>query len=469
MDRMHLRGVKYAIVDIETTGSHARGHGITEVAVVITDGTTVLDTWETLVDPGLPIPEHITRLTGIDDDLVAGAPPFEGIADELEAMLADCVFVAHNVGFDFAFIRGHFETMGRAWSRPKLCTVRLSRKLLPGMGSYSLGNLCERLGIPNDARHRAMGDAAATAQLFHLLFAQESGQTTIEGALKKGTRESWLPQHVAASDFDTLPAGAGVYQMLDHRGVPLYIGMSHQVRTRIRSHFTGNLSSSRRQALLRDVHRIVAEPTGSTFYARFLEDVLIRTHWPIHNRAQKHQPMLHIILPYQDRKGYDRLMIKRARSARGSIAQFSGLIDARNWLHQLANEHAFDPAFFGLGGTESTSHRTPNEHNSLLRFALEAQSGPAFPAHAFLALSGRSENEAGLIYMQNGRFHGLGFLEGGVHRSSNFQVLEDAVKAETRSGLTDALIQSAYQEPHSLEEPHLWLAFDETGAPIGLK
>lgn len=457
--------MKFAIVDIETTGSHARGHGITEVAVVITDGQRILDEWQSLVDPGLPIPEHITRLTGIDDDLVADAPPFAAIADELEELLADCIFVAHNVGFDYAFIRGHFEEMGREWSRPKLCTVRLSRKLLPNVGSFSLGSVCERLGISNAARHRAMGDAFATAQLFHHLWSLPHGPGTIEGALKKGTRESWLPQHVPATDFDHLPTGPGVYQMLDSRGAPLYIGMSHQVQTRIRSHFTGKLASARRQALLRDVHRIVAEPTGSTLYARILEDVLIRTHWPIHNRAQKLQPMLHLVLAYRDRQGYDRLMIKRARSTRGSIAHFGGVVEARDWLYALAKERDLNPALLGLGSTSDTPHHAPAEHNERLQVGLNERLRPVFPAHAFCLVQGRHAEEAGVLYVRESRFAGLGWFEGGLHPHMDLEQLLDAVTAAARSGLTDAVLREAYLQPETVGEHLIWRCFDDAGNP----
>ncbi len=464
--RLHLRGVKYAIVDIETTGSHAKGQGITEIAVVITDGSNIRDRWETLVDPGMPIPAHITRLTGIDEALVSAAPTFEAIADELEELLCDCVFVAHNVGFDYAFIRGHFEAMGRDWSRPKLCTVRLSRKLLPGMGSYSLGNLCERLDIPNAARHRAMGDAAATADLFHLLFAHPSGPATMDKSLKKGNRESWLPQHVPASDFDALPTGPGVYQMLDQRGTPLYIGMSHQVRTRIRSHFTGDLGSARRQALMRDVHNIVAQPTGSTLYARLLEDVLIRTHWPIHNRAQKHQPQLHVIVPYRDRQGFDRLMVKKARTPRGGIHHFTGAVEARDWLYQVAREAACSPAYFGLGSSHGDAPSTDaTAHNARLAAALEALLASPFPAHAFLLLPGRTAEEAGVVYLSAGRLAGLGWADGADPDRMGFTELADSANSVARSGLSDALVQGAFLAPDSIGCPHRWRCFDATESP----
>ncbi len=461
--------MKFAIVDIETTGAHGKGHGITEIAAVITDGQEVLETWESLIDPGLPIPSHITQLTGIDEDLIKDAPTFEAVADELEDLLSDCIFVAHNVGFDFSFIRGHFETMGRSWSRPKLCTVRLARKLIPGMGSYSLGNLCERLGISNEARHRAMGDARATTTLFHKMWQLPNGPEHIESSLKKGTRESWLPQHVPASDFDALPLGAGVYQMLDSSGKPLYIGMSHQVRTRIRSHFTGNVSSARRQALLRDVHQIVAQPTGTSFYARLLEDVLIRTHWPMHNRAQKHQPMLHVIVPYRDRQGFERLMVRRSRSKQGGIHHFSNAVEARDWLYQLAATSNLDPGYFGLGTHEGAGEVRAVEHNARLANGLEELLEQRFPALAFCILEGRNEDEAGVVFMQEGRLAGLGWMEGGVAPDTGWEQLSETTSSVARSGLADALVQQAFLCPEEMKEKHFWLCFDANGEPLNRK
>ena len=158
--------------------------------------------------------------------MLKDAPAFDEVADQVEELLSDCVFVAHNVGFDYAFIRGHFEAMGRSWNRPKLCTVRLARKTFPGLPRYGLGPLSDALGIQHVNRHRAMGDVEATLTLFHRIVNDERGQKAIEDALQRGTREHWMPQHVQASEFDSLPDEPGVYWFLDSSGQPLYIGMS---------------------------------------------------------------------------------------------------------------------------------------------------------------------------------------------------------------------------------------------------
>src|ERR1700761_2040212 len=154
----------YAIVDIETTGSHAAGNGVTEIAIVIHDGVKVLNFYESLVNPHTPIPYFIQRLTGIDNNMVANAPSFEEVAGQVFELLQDKVFVAHNVNFDYSFVKHHLQEAGYTLDARKLCTVRLSRKIMPGLKGYSLSKLCHQLDLNLTNHHRAGDDALATAQ-----------------------------------------------------------------------------------------------------------------------------------------------------------------------------------------------------------------------------------------------------------------------------------------------------------------
>ena len=156
----------YSIVDIETTGSRAIGNSITEIAILVHDGFNIVDEFHSLVNPGKPIPSFITSLTGINNAMVAAAPSFDEIADKIHGILSQTIFVAHNVEFDYSFVRNELKLSGYEWHAEKLCTVRMGRKFLPGYESYSLGRLCQNLGIDNDARHRAYGDAKATVEVF---------------------------------------------------------------------------------------------------------------------------------------------------------------------------------------------------------------------------------------------------------------------------------------------------------------
>lgn len=159
----------YAIVDIETTGESHKTGKITEIAIYIHDGEKIIDSFVSLINPECFIPEYITQLTGIDNQMVASSPKFYELARKIIEITENKIFVAHNVNFDYNFIQKEFKELGYEYSRQKLCTVKLSRKYLPGFRSYSLGKLCDKLNIEINGRHRAGGDAYATAKLLELI------------------------------------------------------------------------------------------------------------------------------------------------------------------------------------------------------------------------------------------------------------------------------------------------------------
>jgi DNA polymerase III epsilon subunit family exonuclease len=184
--------LRFAVVDVETTGGgYARGHRITEIAVVPVEGGSVGAPFSTLVHPGRPIPPRIQSLTGITDRMVAEAPPFDLVADRLLELFSGRVFTAHNVGFDWGFVEGHLqEARGEVPGGARLCTVRMGRALVPGLSSYALDSLARHYRIPIEGRHRALGDALATARiLVHLLDAAER-----EGAWDLGALEAILKE-----------------------------------------------------------------------------------------------------------------------------------------------------------------------------------------------------------------------------------------------------------------------------------
>lgn len=161
----------FSIIDIETCGGkfkYPTGR-ITEICILIHDGLSVVDNYTTLLNPECYISPLYTNITGITNQMVANAPTFRDVHHKINELTQNTIFIAHNVSFDYNFIREEFAALGHNYERPKLCTVQLSRKLMPGKPSYSLGKLCGSLGISNKARHRAEGDALATAELFDLL------------------------------------------------------------------------------------------------------------------------------------------------------------------------------------------------------------------------------------------------------------------------------------------------------------
>jgi DNA polymerase-3 subunit epsilon len=162
-----LEGLSYAVVDVETTGgTPRRGHRITEVAVVEVEAGVIASDFQTLVNPGRPIPSRIATLTGITNDMVAGAPFFEDIAEELLTRLEGRVFVAHNVSFDWSFVSAQLgDSLGEVPNGPRLCTIQMARRLAPALKRRNLDAVATHFEVPIHARHRAYGDAMATARV----------------------------------------------------------------------------------------------------------------------------------------------------------------------------------------------------------------------------------------------------------------------------------------------------------------
>ncbi len=192
--------MEFAVVDIETTGSTPQSAGITEIAIVIHNGVEVTGKYVTLINPRHKIPPFIVNMTGISDEMVAGAPLFEEVAPQIYNLLNGRVFVAHNVSFDYSFVHYLLGRSGFQWSAPKLCTIKLSRRVFPGLEKYGLGSLTRDLGIRIEGRHRAWGDAAATAQVLTMAIQKEGMQPIHSLLAKKEPRKKILPRTEMPND-----------------------------------------------------------------------------------------------------------------------------------------------------------------------------------------------------------------------------------------------------------------------------
>ena len=270
----------YAIVDIETTGGYAANNDITEIAIVLHDGETVINRFETLVRPVRTIPYYIQVLTGISNDMVAAAPSFEEVAPHIYELLQGKIFVAHNVNFDYSFLKHHFSVAGFELNLHKLCTVRLTKKVFPGLASYSLGNLCNHFGITIFNRHRAGGDTDATVRLLeHLL--QHNAEPHIQQFIKRGAKEQSLPPNLPKEQVDQLPYTPGVYYFHNQAGKVIYVGKAKNLKYRVSSHFTHNGSGKQRQDFLRHIHSMTYQTPSTALMAFILESVEINRLWRV--------------------------------------------------------------------------------------------------------------------------------------------------------------------------------------------
>ena len=312
----------FAIVDIETTGGNAQYSGITEIAIVLHNGVEVEGRWETLIDPQQHVPRHITALTGISDHMLAGAPTFKEVAPRILNLLQGRTFVAHNVNFDYSFIHHHLAEAGYAWQAKKLCTVRYSRKVFPGHASYSLGRITAALGINILNRHRAGGDADATAALLALAIQQDEGQHELQKLLRGRNPNSYLPMHVPAEQIDNLPYCAGVYYFHDKTGKVLYVGKARNLKYRVRSHFSSNDSGQRRQEFIRNIYSISYQVCATELMALVLEAIEIKRIWPLYNRSQKRFEQLFGLYSIEDQQGLLRFAVEKKRKYLPAIHSF---------------------------------------------------------------------------------------------------------------------------------------------------
>jgi len=272
-----------AIVDLETTGAHPAHDRVTEIAVIEVDGGEVREAWSTLVNPETPIPAAIQALTGITNDMVAGAPAFGRLAADLHERLAGRVFVAHNARFDYGFLRREFARAGLDFRAKTLCTVRLSRRLYPGYAHHNLDSLIARHGLQCRARHRALGDADAVWQFLRLA-AAERGDEVLAVAARQVAKQPSLPPHLDPAVVDAIPEAPGVYLFFGEGGAPLYVGKSKSMRSRVLAHFADDLRSGREMQLAREVRRIEWQRTAGELGALLREAALVKQLLPVFNR-----------------------------------------------------------------------------------------------------------------------------------------------------------------------------------------
>ena len=333
----------YTIIDVETTGQSNR---ITEISVFKYNGETVVDEFTSLVNPESFIPTHITALTGIDNGLVADAPIFEDIAQDILNITEDTTFVAHNVNFDYNIIKGEFKRLDIEFTRKKLCTVRLSRRLLPGHRSYSLGKLCKALSIDLVDRHRARGDAQATVILFQLLQQQPNATEVFKEFLNKNSREATLPPNLPKQTFNALPHAAGIYYFKDKKGKVIYVGKAKDLKKRVLSHFYSKTKKS--LEMVRETRDIDFEISGSELVALLMEDAAIKHHFPNYNKVAKRTVQSYAIFSYEDRKGILHLASNKGRLVPNPIITFYNVRDVRLFLEKLCAKYNLCPKYCHL-------------------------------------------------------------------------------------------------------------------------
>ena len=454
----------YAIVDIETTGSYAANNGITELAIVLHDGKKIVDRFETLINPQSPIPQYIQVLTGIRPEMLEDAPVFSDVAPRVYELLKDAIFVAHHVNFDYSFVKYQLETSGYELDTKKLCTVRLSRKVFPGLPSYSLGKLCRELEIPIQNRHRAGGDADATAILFEKILLQDSQGAALSQMLHGKSREQYLPPNLPAEQIASIPYTPGVYYFHDQKGKVIYVGKAKNLRSRVCSHFSNNHTGLRKQEFLRNIYSVSWKDCGTELMSFLMECVEIRRLWPAYNSSLKRFEQRYGLYVFEDQSGYLRLTIEKKKQNLPSCYSFNSIQEGWQILRKLVRQFELCPKLcfiqkgnegcFGI--RENTCHgaclhqESAADYNRRLTGALESlqEMLPSF----IIRDRGRDSSEESCILIENGRFYGMGWLD----KSLQIQDLDTLKEQLTMYPENDYMRGLVYSFAEKWPEKKVW-------------
>ncbi|EAR02047.1 exonuclease domain-containing protein [Maribacter sp. HTCC2170] len=460
----------YTIVDIETTGNGIKGNKITEISIFKYDGYDIIDEFTSLVNPECEIPYFITGLTGIDNDLVRDAPKLIEISHKILEITKDTIFVAHSVGFDYGVIKNELKTIGLDFTRKKLCTVRLSRKLIPGYNSYSLGKICSALKIPLTDRHRARGDAHATTLLFQKLLRAKDADAVFKKFLNARSQETTLPPSLPKQTYDNLPTVPGIYYFKNEKGKIIYVGKAINIKKRVLSHFYDK--ATKEIQMCEETTDIDYELSGSDLVALLMESAAIKHHYPEYNRAQKRNVQRYGIFTYEDRNGIMHLAFNKIKMAPNPVAILYNTTDCRLYLEEICKSFSLCAKFCHLQENVTTcSHyrikqcdgicrgiETSEVYNNKVNMALSyiKDSNENF----IIQEKGRSFIESAFVMVKNGIYVGYGFIDKEVQINTN-EDLEAYLIPQKNTLETERIIKSfVTRNPNKLQEGVEELTFE---------
>jgi DNA polymerase-3 subunit epsilon len=339
----------YAILDIETTGGQFNEEGITEIAIYKFDGHEVVDQFISLVNPEIPIQPFVVKLTGINNAMLTSAPKFFEVAKRIIEMTNDCVLVAHNADFDYRILRTEFRRLGYDFSQKTLCTVELSKKLLPEQTSHSLGKLVRALGIPMADRHRASGDAMATVKLFKMLLDKDLEKVIVKELIKSGIEKGIAPKLM--NIVESLPSRTGIYYIHREDGSIIFIGKSKNIKKRVNQHFTGITKSAKK--IQNEVFTVTYEETGTELIALLKETEEIKVNRPIYNRMSRKSNFAWSVYSEKDANGYINLKLQKSDGRKKEITSYINALEGKNALYGITSDFKLCQKLTGLYQTKT--------------------------------------------------------------------------------------------------------------------
>ena len=407
----------YAILDIETTGGKYNEEGITEIAIYKYDGHQVVDQFISLINPERDIQPFVVNLTGINSSMLRNAPKFYEVAKRIVEITEDCILVAHNAQFDYRILVTEFRRLGFEFIRETLCTVELSKNLIPNQASYSLGKLVRSLGIPVTDRHRASGDAIATVKLFKMLLDKDSSKQIIQESIRLNPKRQLEPRHIDI--IEELPSVTGVYYIHKADGEIIYIGKSNNIKKRINQHFTSTNHKSKKIQL--QATAVTYEATGSELVALLKESEEIKRNKPIYNRALRRTIFTHALYSFVDDQDYINLKIDKVDGRKKPITTFSNRDSAKSFITKTVEDYNLCQKLTGIYKTKSSCFKydikecngacigkeAPEVYNKRVEAFINKNSYK--DKNMVIIDKGRDIDERSAIYIENGVFKGVGF------------------------------------------------------------
>ncbi len=408
----------FAIIDLETTGGNSTTERIIEIGIVLHDGKQKTGEYTTLVNPEKDISVFISTFTGITNAMVRTAPKFADIATTLFEILDGKIFVAHNAKFDYNFIKSEFRRINIPFVQKNICTVQLSRKIFPDIKSHSLGNLCRDLNINIDNRHRAFGDAAATAFFLEKII-QNDKHNYVQELIKEDNSKLFLPKNLDKKTMEIIPEETGVFYFHDVSGAILFVDKSKNIKEHIHNFFSKKPIDKNKVQLHDLVHDISFELTGNDLIANLIESHTIRKSNPKFNKPVTTHNYKFGLFSETDMYGFQKLIVKMINEDENPLLKFSSKFKAEKMLHSIITSFKLEPTFKKIDNAIHYNNRLKNVLNKYV-----------YPhMNCFIIDTGRGGTEKSVIQIENYEYKGFGFFDPAYINDPS--ELKDCIKTET--------------------------------------
>ena len=425
----------YAIVDIETTGGKFNEEGITEIAIYKFDGHQIVDQFISLVNPEKEIQPFVVQLTGINNKMLRNAPKFHEVAKRIVEIMDGCILVAHNTSFDYRILRTEFRRLGYEFIQKTLCTVALSKKLLPEQEKYKLSTLVRALGIPISNVHRASGDALATVELFKVLLAKDVEKTIVSQTIKSGVEKKINEKFTTI--LNNIPSETGVFYIHNNQGEIIFIGKSRNIKKSVNKIFTHK--SKKNKNIQKEVHTVTFELTGNELISILKEKQEINKNSPIYNATRRHKSFQFAFYQKKNEDGYISVHYAKIDGRKKAITTFVNEQEAYDFNKRITKHYQLCQFVNQINGTTQPCNAykhhqckgacNQKEEDSKIynkrvqQFIADYQYKST---NKIIIDKGRTPQESSVILLENGSYKGFGFVKLN-HQIQNIEILRGLI------------------------------------------